>query len=89
MKVQQEAHKALELARAYQTRGSRVHLKPALPLVPGQDRVLVRSTPYLKALGKKFKIISPWIGPLPVLEGPDNNNDYNVEFGPLMSSDHP
>jgi hypothetical protein len=89
MKVQQEAHKALELARARQTKVSRDRFTPALPLVPGQDAVLVHSVPYLKALGKKAKITLPWMGPFSVLEGPDDNNNYKVEFGPMMSSIHP
>jgi hypothetical protein len=28
----------------------------------------------------------PWIGPFSVLEGPDDNNNYKVKFGPMMSS---
>jgi hypothetical protein len=50
---------------------------------------LVCSGPYLKALEKKAKVTSPWIGPFPVLEGPDDNNNYKVEFGPMMSSIQP
>jgi hypothetical protein len=57
--------------------------------VPGQDTVLVHSALYLKALGKKAKITSPWIRPFPVLEGPDNNNNYKVKFGPMTLSVHP
>jgi hypothetical protein len=64
-------------------------LKPAPPLIPGQDTVLVRSAPYLKELEKKAKITSPWIEPFPFLEGPDNNNNYKVEFSPIISSIHP
>jgi hypothetical protein len=46
--------------------------------------------PYLKVLEKKTKITLPWIGPFPVLKGPnDNNNNYKVEFGPMMSIIHP
>jgi hypothetical protein len=75
MKVQQEAHKVLELTRACQTRVSRDCLKPAIPLIPGKDTVLVRTVPYLKVLKKKTKIISPWIETFPVLEGPDDNNN--------------
>jgi hypothetical protein len=89
MKVQQEAHKALELARVCQTRVSRDCLKPAPPLVPGQDAVLLCSASYLKAFGKKAKITSPWIGPFPVLEGHDDNNNHELEFCPMMSSVYP
>jgi hypothetical protein len=91
MKVQQDAYKALELARVCQTRVSQDHLKPAPPLVHGQDTVLVHSALYLKALGKQAKITLPCIGLFPVLEGPhnNNNNNYKVEFGSLMSSVHP
>jgi hypothetical protein len=35
------------------------------------------------------KITSPQIEPFPVLEGPDDNHNYKVEFGPTMSSIHP
>jgi hypothetical protein len=68
MKVQQEAYKALELARACQIRVNQDCLMPAPPLVPEQDTVLVHSAPYLKALGKKANISLPWIGAFPVLE---------------------
>jgi hypothetical protein len=57
--VQEEAQKALELARVCQTRVSRDPFKPAPPLVPGQDTVLVCSASYCKALGNKAKIILP------------------------------
>jgi hypothetical protein len=30
----------------------------------------------------------PWIGPIPVFEGPDDNNNYKVEFSPMMFSFH-
>jgi hypothetical protein len=89
MKIQQEAHKVLELAKVCQTRVSPDHLKPALPLDPEQDTFPVRSTPYLKALEKNVKITSLWIGPCPVLEGPDDKNNYKVEFGSMMSSVYP
>jgi hypothetical protein len=61
MKIQQEAHKVLELTRVCQIRVSQIHLKPALPLVLGQDKVLICSALYLKALGKTAKITLPWI----------------------------
>jgi hypothetical protein len=89
MKVQQEAHKALQLVRVHQTRVSHDCLWPAPPVVAGQDTVLVRSTPYFKVLGKNAKITSPWIEPFPVPEGPDDNNNYEVQFNPMMSSVHP
>jgi hypothetical protein len=76
MKVQLEAKKALELARGCQTGVHWDCLKPARPLVPGQDNVLVRSALYLKAFGKKPEITSLWIGPFLVLEGPDDHNNY-------------
>jgi hypothetical protein len=34
------------------------------------------------------KITSPWIGTFPVLEGLDDNNNYKVEFSPMMCSVH-
>jgi hypothetical protein len=90
MKVQQEVHKALELTRAHQTRVSQDWLKLAAPLVSGQDTVIVRTAPYLKTLGKKAKITLPWIEPILVLEGPNNNNDnYKIVFSPMMTSVHP
>jgi hypothetical protein len=84
MKVQQEAHKALELARVHQTRVRQDGLNPAPTLVHGQNTVVVYSTPYLKVLGKKANITLPWIGPFTVLEGPIDKNNYKVEFGSMM-----
>jgi hypothetical protein len=51
--------------------------------------VLVCCIPYLKALGERSKIISPCIEPFSVLEGPEDNNYYKIEFSPMMSSIHP
>jgi hypothetical protein len=59
------------------------------PLVPKQDIVLVYSALDLKALKKKAQITSPLIGPFSVLERPDNNNTYKMEFCLMMSSIHP
>jgi hypothetical protein len=87
--VQQEAHKVLELARVHQTKVSWDRLKPAPPLIPGQDTVLVHSLLYLKVLGKKAKITLPWIGPFPVHEGPNENYNCKVQFGPMILSVQP
>jgi hypothetical protein len=62
---------------------------PAPPLVPGQGTILVCSVPYFKALGKKAKIILSWIEPFIVLEGPDNNNNFKIKFGPMITSIYP
>jgi hypothetical protein len=58
-------------------------------LVPGQDTALVCLVLYLKAIGKKAKIILPWIGPFPVLEGSEDNNNSKVSFASLMLGFHP
>ena len=86
--IQQEARKALERARARQAMTSRSHFSPAPPLVPGTDEVTIRSKPYLKSVGK-VKQVGPWLGPFDILEGPDENGNYKLDFDGAMSDVHP
>jgi hypothetical protein len=89
MRIQQEARHALEIARARQTRLSQSRLKPAPPLIPGQDEALVLSAPYLGSVEGRKKITSPWLGPFDILEGPDENDNYKLGFDYGMQHVHP
>ena len=89
MKNQQLARTALQKARARQTTTSQKRRKEGLPITLGKTGVTLRSEPYVHKIGRKHKLVGPWLGPFSVLEGPDKHDNYKLNLPPIMQGIHP
>ena len=84
MKNEQLARTALQKARARLTTTSQKGRKEGPPITPGKTKVTLRSEPYVHKIGRKHKLVGPWLGPISVIEGPDKHDNYKLNLSPIM-----